>query len=151
MHRMGTPISPKQASKVPSTIFSVLAFEDMNDCSRIRGNNGQLFNRCNRCNYDFSSPKRITPTLSALPREAGPDRRQKAARYCLFPSGSQSARASRSASSLRQRMSLVHSVCTAAKTTVLLKPLARCCLHRSRVGLHDVFFHLRPRNHKSYS
>ena len=25
----------------------------MNDCPKIRGNNGQLFNRCNRCNCDF--------------------------------------------------------------------------------------------------
>ena len=47
---------PKQALKMPSTPISVLAFEDKNDCSKIRGSKGQLFNRCNRCNCDFFHP-----------------------------------------------------------------------------------------------
>ena len=40
LHRMRTPIRP-------STIFAVLAFEEMNDCLKTRENNGQLLNRCN--------------------------------------------------------------------------------------------------------
>ena len=63
----------------------------------------------------FHSPQRVTATFSAPPREAGPDRRQKAARQPLFASGSQSNRASRSPSFFRQRMNPLHSVRTAVK------------------------------------
>ena len=43
----------KQAPKVLSALFSVLTFEDKCDCLKIKGNNGQLFNKCNKCNCDF--------------------------------------------------------------------------------------------------
>ena len=49
----GRQSGPKQALKVPSTLFLVLSFEEKNDCSKIGEGNGQLFNRCNRCNCNF--------------------------------------------------------------------------------------------------
>ena len=52
----GTPIRPEQASTVPSTISPIMAFKDVNDCSKVRGSNGQMFNRCDRCNCDFFHP-----------------------------------------------------------------------------------------------
>ena len=52
----GHQSSLKQAPKVPSTLFSVLALEDKNDCSKISGSNGQMFQRCNRCNCYFFHP-----------------------------------------------------------------------------------------------
>ena len=52
----GHQSGPKQAPKVTSTLFSVVAFENKSDCSKIRGSNGQLFNRCHKCNCDFFHP-----------------------------------------------------------------------------------------------
>ena len=49
----GHQSGPEQAPKMQSTICSILAFEDVNDCSNFRGNNGQLFNRCDSYNCDF--------------------------------------------------------------------------------------------------
>ena len=57
----GHQSGPKQALKVPSTLFSILAFEDNNNCSKIRGSNGQLFNSCNRSNCDFFHPNLSLP------------------------------------------------------------------------------------------
>ena len=46
----------EQAPKMPSTIFSVLVIENIDNWQKISGNNGQLLNRCSRCNCDFFHP-----------------------------------------------------------------------------------------------
>ena len=52
----GHQSSVEEALKVPSIFFAILVFKGRNACSKIRGSNRQLFNKCNRYNCDSLHP-----------------------------------------------------------------------------------------------